>query len=29
MAILKIYSDIMSKDDKVFYQWWGLDAVCY
>lgn len=29
MAILKIYSDIKSKDDKVFYQWWGLDAVCY
>ena len=29
MAILKIYSDIMSKDDKVYYQWWGLDAVCY
>lgn len=19
----------MSKDDKVYYQWWGLDAVCY
>ena len=29
MAILKIYSDIMSKEDKVWYQWFGLDAVCY
>ena len=29
MAILKIYSDIMTKDDKVWYEWWGLDAVCF
>lgn len=29
MAILKIYSDITTKDEKVFYQWYGLDAVCY
>ena len=29
MAILKIYSDITSKEDKVWYQWFGLDAVCY
>lgn len=29
MAILKIYSDITSKEDKVWYQWFGLDAVCF
>ena len=29
MAILKIYSDITTKDEKVYYQWYGLDAVCY
>lgn len=29
MAILKIYSDITTKDDKVWYEWWGLDAVCF
>lgn len=29
MAELKIYSDIMSQDDKFWYSWWGLDGVCY
>lgn len=29
MAILKIYSDITTKDEKVWYQWYGLDAVCF
>ena len=29
MAVLRIYSDIMSQDDKFWYSWWGLDGVCY
>lgn len=29
MAVLKIYNDIMSEDDKFWYQWWGQDGVCY
>lgn len=29
MAVLKIYSDIATQEEKVYYQWWGLDAVCY
>lgn len=29
MATLKIYSDIASQEEKIWYQWYGLDAVCY
>ena len=29
MALLKIYSDIMSQDDKFWYSWWGQEGVCY
>lgn len=29
MAVLRIYSDIMSQDDKFWYSWWGLEGVCY
>lgn len=29
MAKLKIYNDITSEDEKIWYQWWGQDAVCY
>lgn len=29
MAVLRIYSDIMSQDDKFWYSWWGLECVCY
>lgn len=29
MAVLKIYNDIMSEDDKFWYQWFGQDGVCY
>lgn len=29
MALLKIYSDIMSQDDKFWYSWFGGDGVCY
>ena len=29
MAVLKIYSDIATQEEKVWYQWYGLDAVCY
>lgn len=28
MAVLKIYNDIASEEDKVCYQWMGADAVC-
>lgn len=29
MAVLKIYNDIMSEDDKFWYQWFGQEGVCY
>lgn len=29
MAVLRIYSDIMSQDDKFWYSWFGQDGVCY
>lgn len=29
MAVLKIYSDIMSQDDKFWYSWFGQEGVCY
>jgi ATP-dependent Clp endopeptidase proteolytic subunit ClpP len=29
MATLRIYNDIASEDNKVFYQWDGTDAVCF
>lgn len=29
MAVLKIYNDIASEDEKIWYSWFGADAVCY
>lgn len=29
MAQVKIYNDITSEEDKIFYQWFGMEAVCY
>lgn len=29
MAQLKIYNDIVEEEEKLWYQWWGMDAVCY
>lgn len=29
MAKLKIYNDIVCEEEKIFYQWFGMDAVCY
>lgn len=29
MAKLKIYNDIVGEEEKIWYQWWGMDAVCY
>lgn len=29
MAVLKIYNDISSEEDKIWYAWAGSDSVCY
>jgi len=29
MALLKIYNDIVTEDDKFWYSWFGGDGVCY
>lgn len=29
MAILRIYNDITSEDDKIWYSWVGKDGICY
>lgn len=29
MAKLRIYNDIDSQDNKFWYQWWGVDCVCF
>ena len=29
MALLKIYNDIMTEDDKFWYSWFGREGVCY
>lgn len=29
MAVLKFYNDIVSEDEKLMYQWMGMDAICF